>query len=353
MQAFISGYTDVDRVTVTLTSDGLISFQDWLKTRDFSFKVIELVGVFHSAILKADAEKLKQFCRRHGDMQLPSVESLLVPVRSNSTGEVITKGVLHEIAIDEILVKPCEWYTTVKGAVKQIIGFEAPRVLSLGPGERLPPSFLKSPHLSFIQANTAHGKHSISGLSNEAAEHPYKFPNDSIAIIGMASRFSGAECCEDLWEMLLSGDAKPTSIPSTRYDQARLHRKSNRDDPFRAHFMDDVRGFDHNFFRISPRQAKSMDPQQRMLLELAYETLLSSSYFDPEVTARRDSRIGCFIGVGSTDYENNVASHSPSAFSATGVLRAFIPGNMSHFFGWTGPAITIGKFGNQSVLSRF
>jgi acyl transferase domain-containing protein len=50
--------------------------------------------------------------------------------------------------------------------------------------------------------------------------------------------------------------------------------------------------------------------------------------------------IGCYLGVGAVDYEDNVASEDANAFSATGTLRAFISGRISHYFGWSGPSIT-------------
>ena len=50
--------------------------------------------------------------------------------------------------------------------------------------------------------------------------------------------------------------------------------------------------------------------------------------------------IGCYLGVGSVDYNDNVVSDNANAISATGTLRASISGRISHFFGWTGPSIT-------------
>lgn len=61
--------------------------------------------------------------------------------------------------------------------------------------------------------------------------------------------------------------------------------------------------------------------------------------------------MGCYLGVGSVDYEENVASDNAGAFSATGTLRAFISGRISHFFGWTGPSITFDTACSSSAVA--
>lgn len=73
-----------------------------------------------------------------------------------------------------------------------------------------------------------------------------------------------------------------------------------------GNFIDGVDEFDNKFFKISPREAKSMDPQQRVLLHTAYEALENSGYvpgatptFDPET-------FGCYIGVATHDYLQNL-----------------------------------------------
>lgn len=85
-----------------------------------------------------------------------------------------------------------------------------------------------------------------------------------------------------------------------------------------------------------------MDPQQRLILQLAYQAVCHSEMYDPEIVGRRSNDVGCYLGVGAVDYENNIASHAPTAFSALGSLRAFISGKISHHFGWTGPSVTFG-----------
>jgi acyl transferase domain-containing protein len=81
-----------------------------------------------------------------------------------------------------------------------------------------------------------------------------------------------------------------------------------------------------------------------------YEALESSGYFSV-ASDKKITNIGCYLGVGSVDYEDNVASEHANAFSATGTLRAFISGRVSHFFGWTGPSVTFDTACSSSAIA--
>lgn len=73
-----------------------------------------------------------------------------------------------------------------------------------------------------------------------------------------------------------------------------------------GNFLDDVDGFDNAFFKISPREAKSMDPQQRILLHAAYEALEDSGYVPNATPTSRPEMFGCYIGVATGDYIQNL-----------------------------------------------
>ena len=67
--------------------------------------------------------------------------------------------------------------------------------------------------------------------------------------------------------------------------------------------------------------------------------------------ASPEANVGCYIGVCSVDYENNVACHEPNAYSAIGNLKGFIAGKVSHYFGWTGPGLTIDTACSSSAVA--
>jgi len=91
-----------------------------------------------------------------------------------------------------------------------------------------------------------------------------------------------------------------------------------------------------------------MDPQQRLILQAAYQAVAQSGYYHK---SGLDNRIGCYIGVVANDYENNISHTSPNAFSATGALRSYIAGKVSHYFGWTGPGMTVDTACSASTVA--
>lgn len=148
--------------------------------------------------------------------------------------------------------------------------------------------------------------------------------------------------------MICSGVSAVQPLPQGRFNPAVLWRDPKG--PFWGNFLRDPDTFDHRFFSISGREARSMDPQQRLLLQVVYEALESSGYYGP----RQDgppSAVGCYVGVGSVDYDDNVASENATAFSAVGTLRAFISGRVSHYFGWSGPSITYDTACSSSAVA--
>lgn len=174
---------------------------------------------------------------------------------------------------------------------------------------------------------------------------------EGIAVVGMACRFPGADSLEEFWDLLDAGRSTSTDLGSaTKRFPCHNHPRSNEKSVFAGNIMKNVSSFDNRFFRKSGREAASMDPQQRLLLEVAYQALESSGYFAPKATPRA-SNVGCFVGTSSCDYVDNVASHPPNAFSATGMLRAFLSGNISHFFGFTGPSITFDTACSSSAVA--
>jgi acyl transferase domain-containing protein len=92
-----------------------------------------------------------------------------------------------------------------------------------------------------------------------------------------------------------------------------------------------------------------MDPQQRLILQVAYQAVAQSGYYHKLPSS--NDRIGCYMGVVGSDYENNISHTTPNAFSATGALRCYISGKVSHYFGWTGPAMTLDTACSASTVA--
>ena len=177
-----------------------------------------------------------------------------------------------------------------------------------------------------------------NGYDSVSLEFPSSPYSDlAVAVIGMACKFPGADSLEQFWDILQTGTSMCRNLPSDRFPDSRFERRSPSK-KFKGNMINDIDAFDHKFFKVTSREAKFMDPQQRLILEIAYQALESAGYFnwdDPET----EREMGCYLGTCGTEYHENVVCHPPSAFSLTGSIRPFIAGKLSHYFGWTGPAI--------------
>jgi acyl transferase domain-containing protein len=195
----------------------------------------------------------------------------------------------------------------------------------------------------------------------ELRDRPRKNPeinNSDIAVVGMAINVAGAGDLDEFAEMLKTGQSQHELITPDRITFDTLFREGDKD-PSRkwyANFIRDSDAFDHKFFKRSPRESASTDPQQRLLLQSAYQAVEQSGYFTEGTRSTRKEtksrgHVGVFVGSPAVDYEHNVACHTPKAFTATGTLQSFLAGRVAHWFGWTGPAITIDTACSSSAVA--
>lgn len=88
----------------------------------------------------------------------------------------------------------------------------------------------------------------------------------------------------------------------------------------------------------------------RILLEVVYTALESAGYFGPS-SAKEPQDYGCYIGACMSNWQDNISCHAPTAYATMGTTRSFISGCMSHYFGWTGPALTIDTACSSSLVA--
>ncbi|KAI1462907.1 ketoacyl-synt-domain-containing protein [Daldinia caldariorum] len=169
---------------------------------------------------------------------------------------------------------------------------------------------------------------------------------EPIAVVGIGCRFPGsATSPSELWQMLRRGDSAWSEIPKDRLNvSSYFHPSGNRQGsiPFTAgHFLvQDVGAFDSSFFSIPADEAKAIDPQQRMLLEVAVEALDSAGI---DRTALKKSDTGVWVGSFVKDYEQIVLrdpDNSPK-YGATGNGIAIMSNRISFFLDVNGPSMTI------------
>ena len=336
---------------------------DELTQRRFIVQPTSLEGRLHCPELETSVAKLTKLCESERDLCLPCADELQAPVRSTSNARDITEGYLHDVAFRLILSERADWHLTVASAVYQSsLPYGNLSAIFLGLDDVFPSSIAREIGLRATNL----GKVSLfadgSNLSTfleivkpaheergaEVFPQSAQYSDDAIAIVGMGCRFPGADSVEEYWQVLRSGQSMLQKVPAERFLTNNLRRSPDRDS-FWGNFIRDTDAFDHRFFKKSSREAASMDPQQRLLLQVAYEALESAGYLG-ELEKTSDD-IGCYVGVCASDYNDNVASHGPNAFSTLGTLRAFLTGKISHYFGWTGPSVSFDTACSSSAVA--
>jgi mycolipanoate synthase len=166
-----------------------------------------------------------------------------------------------------------------------------------------------------------------------------------VAVIGMACRLPGGiDSPQLLWQALLRGDDFVGEIPADRWD-ADVYYDPEPGVPGRSvtrwgAFLDDVGGFDCDFFGMTEREATAIDPQHRLLLEASWEAIEHAG-INPVTLA--GSQTGVFVGLTHGDYEllsaDCGAAEGPYGF--TGTCNSFASGRVSYMLGLHGPAVTV------------
>ncbi|KAG2033473.1 hypothetical protein BDR03DRAFT_1094387 [Suillus americanus] len=286
-------------------------------------------------------------------IRFPDFSDLKYPVFSTVSGKPLLPSSEHpslvDAVLDTIIVSPVDWPSVVQGLGSAVPADAPTHVLNFGPSSGLLRILEKSLSTKSVTCTD------VAVSSPDDGPKGNDFKQEPIAIVGMALRLpGGARTANELWELLERGINTISEIPAERFQLERYtsaDAKSGRGmKAHTANFIDCVDEFDYKFFKVSPREAKSMDPQQRVLLHTAHDALENAGYVpDATPSFQRDS-FGCFIGTATHDYADNLRENIDVHYS-TGTLKAFLSGRISYAMQLGGPSMTIDTACSSSIVA--
>lgn len=173
----------------------------------------------------------------------------------------------------------------------------------------------------------------------------------------MACRLPGGiDSPQKLWEALLNGEDFVTEIPKDRWDGDEMYDPESgvpgRSVSKWGAFLDleDVTGFDPDFFGINEREAIAMDPQHRLLMETSWEAVEHAGMTPASMAG---TATGVFIGMSHDDYAmvTDNAGVFDQAYAFTGNPFSMASGRISHSLGLLGPSFSLDTACSSSMVA--
>lgn len=202
-------------------------------------------------------------------------------------------------------------------------------------------------------------KQALSALKKARArlDSIEKSQKEPIAVIGMGCRFpGGANSPEAFWRLIENGVDAISQVPTDRWNIDALFDPDPSAPGKMASrwggFIDSIDQFDPGFFGISPREAAQMDPQQRLVLEIAWEALEDAGLTRSDLAG---SQTGVYVGIHSHSSDYTLYQYAdPEAidiYTGTGTAHNVIGGRLSYLLDLHGPTITVDTACSSSLVA--
>ncbi len=286
------------------------------------------------------------------------LESVPGPRRRGVLADVLTREVAAILGLGVGEVSPAAGFFDI--GLDSLMAVELSARLKQGLGIPLPATAaFDHPTVSALSDHLwgRLGFDQADGVEAPVVAHVAIAADEPIAVVGMACRFPGdSDDPNSFWELLRSGRDPVRPVPPDRWDIDALY-DARPGTPGKmvareGGFIDDVDQFDPEFFQISPREAASMDPQQRLFLEVSWEALERAGRTNRGL---RDSTTGVFVGVGESGYLDRF--HTPGTplyrdtYAGTGNLGAFVAGRTAYVLGVHGPTLALNTACSSTLVA--
>ena len=177
---------------------------------------------------------------------------------------------------------------------------------------------------------------------------------EPIAIIGMGCRFPGAPNPRAFWQLMCNQVDAITEVPADRYDIDAVYDPQpgtpGKVMSRMGGFLDQVDQFDAAFFGLSPREASRMDPQHRLLLEIAWEAMEDAGLVPEKLT---DEIVSVFIGIITGDYWDRQFRNPADldVYGTAGSARSGAAGRISYALGLQGVSVALDAACSSSLVA--
>jgi acyl transferase domain-containing protein/pimeloyl-ACP methyl ester carboxylesterase len=192
-------------------------------------------------------------------------------------------------------------------------------------------------------------------MSSALGENSTLAKTEPVVVVGIGCRFPGnVSSPEEFWQLLAAGRCTVEDVPVERWESYRNLGPEYAAAVRRAigfgNYLHEIDGFDAEFFGISPREAELMDPQQRVLLEVAWEALEHAG-ISPASLAGTDT--GVFAGVSTYDYGARQLEDLPGidAWTGIGAATCAVANRISHALDFRGPSLSVDTACSASLVA--
>lgn len=179
-----------------------------------------------------------------------------------------------------------------------------------------------------------------------------------VAIVGMACRFPGSPDVPTFWRLLEQGGNAISDVPADRWNLAALQALTDGKplprNVTRGGWLSRVRDFDNTFFRMSPREARTLDPKQRLVLEVCYEAFEDGNLAPDQL---HHLQTGVFIGTAQSEYlqrffwRREIGTAKADRYVGPGNDCSFTSGRISAMFGLEGPSVNVNTACSTSLVA--
>ncbi|MEN7551963.1 SDR family NAD(P)-dependent oxidoreductase, partial [Rapidithrix thailandica] len=194
------------------------------------------------------------------------------------------------------------------------------------------------------------GERTVQEVQNEEGKSDTGY--EPVAIVGMAGVMPGSGDLDQFWNHLKAGQDLVTEIPLDRWDWRDYYgdpsKEPNTSLSKWGAFMSGIDHFDAEFFNISPSEAKYMDPQQRIALQIIWKTMENAGY---KPSSFNGSRTALYLGVSNMDYAELLESMPASSYGMTGNNRPFIVNRISYLLNLRGASEPIDTLCSSSLVA--